>query len=368
MSLTADDFLEKTARVRAWLEQTGRNALVIGRRDNFSWLTGGGDNTVVRNSDMGASLLVVTASTVYHVAYVMDGPRIRDEELPGIDVEPVFLKWYEMSLGEKVAELIRGRAAVTDVPVNGATFLPREVTMLHYPLTAVEVDRCRQLGRTTEEVIGRVAASVAPGMQEREIESRLLAEYAGEGISCDVLLVGSDERIARYRHPLPSEKRVDRLVLLHPAVRKWGLHANVTRMVYFGDRIPAEVVARYEAACRIEAAAISQCIPGRKFAGILDLQKRLYAETGFPQEWRNHYQGGVTGYALVDATLCTDPSASVSANQVYDWFITITGVKVEELSLSGPAGPEVLSACGGWPTREYEHDGVWLRLPQIMLR
>jgi Xaa-Pro aminopeptidase len=362
------DFSEKLTKIRSYLERTGRTALVLGRRDNFSWLTGGGDNTVVRSSEMGFCLLVVTDRAIYLVAQEMDGPRILDEELQGIGVEPLFLKWYEKSREEKAAELIRGRDAVADVPLDGAMLLPREIAMLHYPLTAAEVERCRQIGRTTEEVIGRVAASVVPGMRECEIEARFLAEYAREGMSCDVLLVGSDERIARYRHPLPSEKPVERLVLLHPAVRKWGLHANVTRMVYFGNQIPEDVAARYEAACRIEAAAVSQCIPGRKFAGILETEKRAYQETGFPAEWRNHYQGGVTGYVLADAALCTDPSASVSANQTFDWFITITGVKVEELSLSGPAGPEVLSACGGWPLADFEHDGVRLRLPQIMRR
>ena len=368
MSSESADFREKLGRIRAWLERSGRAALVLGRRDNFSWLTGGGDNTVVRNSELGFSLLVVTGSAVFHVAQVMDGPRILDEELPGMGVEPVFLRWYEQSREAKAVELIGGQAAASDIPLEGAAFVPREITLLHYPLTAREVERCRQIGRTTEEVIARVAAAVAPGMREREIEAMFLAEYAREGMSCDVLLVGSDNRIGRYRHPCPSDKAVERLVLLHPAVRKWGLHANVTRMLYFGDRLPQDISTRYEAACRIEAAAISQCRPGRKFAGILELQKSIYGETGFPEEWRNHYQGGITGYGLADPTLCLDPEASVSVNQAFDWFITITGAKVEELALSTAGAPEVLSACGGWPVAAYEHEGVKLRLPQILQR
>jgi len=362
------EFNEKLGRIRAYLERTGRTALVLSRRDNFAWLTGGGDNTVVRNTELGCSLLVITPTAVYHVAQVTDGPRILDEELAGLGVESVFLRWYEPGTSQKAAELIRGGSAASDVPLPGAVHVPKEITALHYPLTARETERLRQIGRTSEQVIARVASTVAPGMREREIEAMFLAEYAREGMSCDVLLVGSDERIGKYRHPSPSDKPVERLVLLHPAVRKWGLHANVTRMLFFGDRIPADVAARYEAACRIEAAAISQCIPGRKFAQILELEKRIYRETGFPEEWRNHYQGGITGYVLADPTLCMDPAASVSANQPYDWFITITGVKVEELSLSGAGAPEVLSACGAWPVAEFEHDGVVLRLPQILRR
>jgi len=366
-SAAREDFKEKLGRVRSFLAETGRGAIVIGRRDNFAWFTSGGDNTVVRNSEYGFSILVITTHSVFHVAQTMDGPRILDDELSGLDVEPVFLRWYEHSREQRAAELVKGLKAVSDVPLAGADFLPKEIVQLHCPLTASEIEKCRTLGRKTEEIIARVAASVKPGMREREVEGMFLSEYAAEGISCDVLLIGSDERIAKYRHPCASDKTIKNLVLLHPAVRKWGLHANVTRMVYFGDRIPSDLAARYEAACRIEAAAVLLCVPGQKFSGILEVEKRIYAETGFTEEWRNHYQGGITGYVLADPTLCMDPEAVVGPNQAFDWFITITGAKVEELSISGPR-PELFSARGAWPLKTYEYGGVELQLPQILRR
>jgi len=189
--------------------------MILGRRDNFAWLTGGGDNSVVRCSEQGFSLLVVTPGSVYHVAQVMDGPRILDEELGGMDVEPVFLRWYEHS--------------------------------------------------------------------------------------------------------------------------------------------------------REQRAAVSMSVPGRAFGDILEVQKEIYRETGFAEEWRNHYQGGITGYILADPTLCVDPDAVVSPGQVFDWFVTITGAKVEELSISG-ARPEVLSARGAWPTKTYTWGDTALQLPQILGR
>jgi Xaa-Pro aminopeptidase len=361
------EFRGKLDRVRAFLESTGHGALVIGRRDNFAWFTSGGDNTVVRSSDVGFSILVITTRTVFHVAQVMDGRRIQDEELRGLDVEPVLLRWYEQTREERAAELVKGLRAISDIPIAGAECLPKAVVGLQYPLTAAEIDRCRAIGRRTEEIIARVAAEVKPGMTEREVERMFLSAYASEDMTCDVLLVGSDERIANYRHPCPSEKKIDRLALLHPAVRKWGLHANVTRMVYFGDHLPPDLAARYEAACRIQAAAISLCRPEQPFSEILEIQKRIYQETGFEEEWRNHFQGGITGYVLADPTLCMDLGARVQPGQTFDWFITITGAKVEELSISG-SRPEVLSACGAWPLKAYEHSGVTQRLPQILLR
>jgi Xaa-Pro dipeptidase len=359
---------EKRDRILHFLSEQGCDALILGRRDNFAWFTGGGDSTVVRSSEAGFGILVVTKDTLYLVAHTMDGPRIMDEELSGLGVEPVFLRWYEQSREEKAAALVNPGKAIADIPVPGARLLPQEVSRLHYPLTPSEVERCRLLARDTEEVLAEIAAMIMPGMREKEIEALLVCALARRGIECDVLLVGSDERIAKYRHPNPTDKPVEQLVLLHPAARRWGLHANVTRMVFLGDRVPEEVAARYEAASRIAAAAISQCVPGRRFSEILEVQKRLYAQTGFPEEWRNHFQGGTTGYHLADPTLCLDPRAEVVRGQAFDWFITITGVKVEELSLSGDARPEVLSVTGAWPVSGYEYDGTALRLPQILRR
>jgi len=56
-----------------------------------------------------------------------------------------------------------------------------------------------------------------------------------------------------------------------------------------------EVEKKYEAACQIATAALSMCIPGTRFIDILEIQKDIYKEFGYEDEWKNHYQGGVTG-------------------------------------------------------------------------
>jgi Xaa-Pro dipeptidase len=355
-------------RVRGYLAQIGSGALILARRENFSWFTGGGDSTVVRSAENGFALLVITMDTVHLVAQTMDGPRILEEEMGGLAVEPSFLRWHDESREQRAWRLVRGLKTVSDIPLEGITAAPREISRLHYPMTAGEMDRCRWIGARTEAIIVDVASEIRPGMTEREVEAKFLCAYAREGMTCDVLLIGSDERIGRYRHPSATEKKIERFVLLHPAVRWKGLHANVTRMVWFGDRLPEEISRKYEAASRIEAAAIALSTPGRTFASILETQKTLYRELGFDEEWHNHYQGGITGYQLADPTLCMDPDAKVSPNQPFDWFITITGVKVEELSLTAGGGPEVPSVSGRWPVRAFEHAGCVLELPMILMR
>src|SRR4030042_995732 len=118
---------EKRERILRFLAEQRCDALILGRRDNFAWFTGGGDATVVRSSEGGFGILVLTREAEYLVAHTMDGPRLLDEELAGSGVQPVFLRWYEGSREERAAALVRGRA-VSDIPVPGARLAPQAIS------------------------------------------------------------------------------------------------------------------------------------------------------------------------------------------------------------------------------------------------
>lgn len=359
---------EKIKRVRKYLDENGYDTMIIGRQDNFAWLTDGGNNRIIIPSEAGFALAVINKSNIFLVAQVMDGKRIMEEELEGLDFEYVPLHWYESSREEKAVEIANGGRIVSDMPIEGAVSKPKEIYGLHYPLTKLELQKLRWLGEKTEETIAKVAKEISPGMTEYEIEAMFLYEYGKLNIYPDVLLIGSDERIFKYRHPNPSEKKIERYVLLHPAVRKWGLHANITRLMYFGDTVPIEIEKKYDAVNQIQAAAISMCETGTRFSDILIEQKKLYKNLGYEEEWRYHYQGGITGYMVGDASLCSNPDNIVQNNQAYDWFITITGTKVEELSINSDNKQEILSVTGKWPTKEYEYNRKKFMLPSILMR
>jgi Xaa-Pro dipeptidase len=359
---------EKERRVRKYLQENNYDAMIIGRQDNFYWYTCGGNNRVVITSETGFSVLVITRDQTYVIAQVMDAQRVMDEELQGLDMELVRLKWYEESREQKAAQITKGMRVLSDIPVEGAQCQPGEIYKLHYPLTSNEIEKCRWIGNKTEEILRKVADEIKPGMTEHEVEAMFLYEYGRENMNCEVVLVGSDERIAKYRHPNPSDKKIGKLALIHPGVRKWGLHANVTRMLYFGDKLPEDVRHKYEQAGMLEAATISMCIPGEKFSEILNARKQLLKEYGLADEWEYHYPGGITGYLLCDASVCGSPDSRAVINQTYDWFVTITGVKVEELSVNTEKGREVLSVTGKWPVRVYEYNGQKFALPTILMK
>ena len=357
----------KTEKVRRLLRDSGRAAALLDRQESFAWLSTGGDSRVVRTQEGGVGTLVITAKKTFLVAYPMDGPRLMDEELGGSDIELVTVRWHEGTRQARALALCGGGAVLSDRPIPGTTFDPTSLTRLHYPLSEVEISTCRELGRRTEQILRRVADGLTPELTEIEVAARLASEYERQGMIIDVLLVAGEERISRYRHPLPSQKPIGKLVLLHPAVRFRGLHANVTRMVSLGGSVPAEVARRYEAVSQLQALTLSMCTPGTPFRAIFEARKRLYERLGFADEWELHFPGGPTGYVL-EEDISADLDATVSDGQPFDWFVTVTGAKVEELGLTNGGRRELLSATGAWPTVPFTSGDLTVPTPAILVR
>ncbi len=87
----------KEERVRAFLERESLDALVLGRQDNFAWLTTGGDSRVVTTSETGFAYVILTKDHKWLVSHSMDGKRFVQEHVPDQGYELVTLYWHEGS-------------------------------------------------------------------------------------------------------------------------------------------------------------------------------------------------------------------------------------------------------------------------------
>ncbi len=363
------EFKLKLDRIYDLMEAEHYGAVVIGTQTNFSWLTCGGTSRVLLTTDAAAVYLVITERERYVVAHTMDGSRNLEEELEGMGFQPAFRKWIEEPLEEVVLNLIDDRKVLTDVPLGEEVGQPSAFYQLHYPFTEGDMERFREVDSDAEKLMRRVVDRTKPGMLETDVEAMMMCEYAQAGYFPIVLLVGSDERLFKYRHMIPQPKPIENYLMIVIAFRKYGLNAVLTRSAYFGDHLPTEIADKFEAASIIEANCIAHSTPGTKFASILEMQKELYAEVGYPDEWKNHFQGGITGYVVNDLSLCFDPTATMVKDQTYNWFITITGVNTEDTYLSHGEDGEILTATGAWPLKAYQaRNGKEISLPQVLMK
>jgi len=363
------EFKLKLERINALMAAENYGAVVIGTQTNFSWLSCGKTSRVLLTTDQAAVYLVITENERYVVAHTMDGSRNLEEELEGMGFLPEFRLWIDETLEEVVLGLIGNQKFLSDVPLGDNPGQPAAFYQLHYPLTEGDMQRYREIDSTAEKLMRRVVDRTKPGMLETDVEAMMLCEYAKEGYFPIVLLVGSDDRLFKYRHMIPKPKPIENYLMIVIAFRKYGLNAVLTRSVYFGDHLPEDIGRKFEAASIIEANCIAHSTPGTKFESILQMQKELYADLGYPEEWKNHFQGGITGYVVNDSTLCFDPKATMVRDQTYNWFITITGVNTEDTYLSHGEDGEILTATGAWPLKTYQtRNRKEILLPQILMK
>lgn len=353
----------KIDRLRLWIKENGYDAVLLSRCDNFAWITVGGDNHVVNNTEIGVGHILITPDDQYLLAYSMDGPRLMAEQVPGQGYSLIVNDWYAGDPRLNIEKLNFHRVA-SDSGFQGTEDCSAELYLLHDPMSNLELDRLRWLGRTTGLVFEQAASVIQPGMTEREIASKLTSLFQINQIELDVLLVGTDDRALGFRHVIPTRRKLEKYILINPAARRWGLHANVSRCYNFGS-LDGKIKNNYEIAAIVLTEMLEEVRPKAKFSTVQNTMKTAYSNQQVPEGWKQHFPGGVTGYVLADCRCLTD--LSMLQRQAYDWFATMPGIMIEELTILGDNGLEIPSLCEKWPARTFGQSIASIRLPEILV-
>jgi Xaa-Pro aminopeptidase len=358
-----EEVAQKAARVRSLMAEKNLKGILMRRSTSAAWITGGRHTHVGTTADNGASFILVTADKLYVLTNRIEAPRLENEEhLKLAGFEFLASNWYEPM---PAAVDVAGGPVGADGPGGDGPNLLPELAAMRYSLHPDEIERYRWLGQVSGEVLQRVAKSVAPGLTEDQIAGRLGGEIMAEGIVPNVLLIATDERIFSYRHPLPTNKRLDRYAMLVLGTRRWGLHISCTRLVYFG-KLPAELRRKSEATARIDATFITATRPGAPVAGIFRRAQEAYAAAGYPDEWQLHHQGGACGYGARDYVGTPSSKETVVLNQAFAWNPSIAGTKSEDTILVGERDNEILTAVDGWPMWTFVVDNRACRRPVVL--
>ena len=353
----AEEYDKKSTRIRAFLGSYGLHGILLWKRAAFAWITGGRDNRVVDGTETGFAGILTTPEGRWCLADAIEAPRMRQEELAGTGIEVVEFPWHdELAAARQVRALLAdlgldpGKVAA-DVARPALDFapLPPEFERLRWQLTPAEVDRYREGGQRASAAVEAAAMAVHPGMSEQEISGLLDHHVRAAGLVTVVNLVATDERIFRYRHPIPTAKKLERYVMLVSCCGFGGLISNLTRFVHFGQP-PADLGRRQQAVADVDAAANLATRPGREFGEIFADIQAAYASAGFADEWKLHHQGGSSGYAAREVVARPGDETRVLSNQAFAWNPSITGTKSEDTMLVTSAGVEMLTApTDAWP-------------------
>jgi antitoxin VapB len=363
---------EKTDRLSEMLNENSLDAVILNAQHNFSWLTGGGSNAVDQSRENGvASLIVTRDGERYILASVIEIERMLAEEVSEDDFDPIDFNWQDekadpASVLEKARFFLDTNARIaTDIKLfPDIPSIEGKVAGCRYRLTPDERSRYSTLGRDASDAMSRAVRLVEPGDSEIQVAEKLRHELARNKISSVVTLVAADDRIAKFRHPVPTDNCWNKTLLMVTCAKRSGLIVSLSRIVCVGA-VPDDLQRKTEAAANVNAAMLDATRVGATGAEIYASAAGAYAQHGFADEINLHHQGGAAGYRTRDWVAHTRSSDTVHEDQAFAWNPSITGTKVEETVVTNADGVEVVTASPDFPQivtvingREYFSPGV----------
>jgi antitoxin VapB len=369
----AAEIVLKTERVVKMLAAESLGGVLLNAQHNFSWLSAGGTNGVDTSREQGAcALLVRDDGRRFVLASRIEMPRLLAEEISEDDFEPVEFAWEEEKasatfLADCALKLLNdGDALGSDLSMGGkARAVEGALARCRYQLTDSEIERYRTLGRETGEAIGQMMRTLKPGETEREIARRASDALAARGARGVVVLVAADERLRRFRHPVPTERRWENILMVAVCARRDGLIASLTRIICTGP-IADELKRRTLAAARVNAQLLAATQAENTGAQLYRIAARAYAEEGFEGEHHLHHQGGACGYRTRDWVAHPSCTEKVEVNQAFAWNPSVTGTKVEETCLARADRIELITSTPDWPQITVEVNGREYLSPNIL--
>ncbi|MFL5681381.1 MAG: M24 family metallopeptidase [Chloroflexota bacterium] len=316
-----EEFQRRLGLVREVIERRAARHAFLSARRNFSWLTAGGVNHIVLATEAGEGGLLVGRDDVVCIAPNIEAPRLADEELDGLGIPVERVDWWQAGGIAAEARRRAGGSLLTDDETEP------DLEPLRSVLAPLDRDRMAILGREGTAALEAALDALSDGMTEAELVTDLACRLGD--MRAPVLLCAADDRIVKYRHPLPTRNPIRRRVMLILVGERWGLHLAVTR---FRELEPPsdDLKGRIEAVTQVQQAIHEATRPGATLGDAFAAGQAAYARAGFPDEWQLHHQGGTIAYRGRERVATPGDPTRIEAGMAFAWNPSITGAKVEE--------------------------------------
>lgn len=333
MTPTADRS-HKHKRLVEILDYHGAESIALTQPETLSWYFDGARTSVPFGGSPVFSAVIHHDGTAVVTALENEAERLAEEEIGGARIIPV--AWYS-DLSGSARGVLQDTDASEDLRRARATLLP------------VERERYRALGRDAAAAMTHVLERCRPEASEYDVAADLAHAILSIGAEPAVILVAGASR-GGVQHPLPMTAPIGDRVMAVATAKRFGLHVSLTRWARFsGAETPAEIAIR-----NVEADAFAATRTRREVREVLGDIASSYAQHGFgsPERpaWREHHQGGPTGYLGRDPKATPDTTALVAAGGAFAWNPWVPHAKIEDTVIVDVDGVDVLSVDPAWPS------------------
>lgn len=358
---------EKVTKVRGAMKEQKLDGILITKQEHFAWVTAGGDNIVTRFVEDGVCAIFITQDNRYFICNNIETQRMIDEEfLDQLGFEERSMWWFENRTLEFIREAVgeNGLIAV-DIPMGKAADANPMLRAFEKTLCESEIGRYVHLGKVFSKVIESYMSTIKPGDTEIEIAGRLGARMWENGLEPVLFLVASDDRIYKYRHPIPTEKKLENLLMISCNARYKGLVTKITRMLNFG-KVSQDFREQYRQTAEIENAMAAATKPGVDELVPYNIAVKMYEDFGHHEMWKVHHQGGPQSYTNGFYLITPTTHNVIQLHQCYGYNPSITGTKTEDGFVVTEEGPLFITYPDTFPALKSEIDGIEFNRPGIL--
>ena len=360
------DVEEKHRRVNAYLDESGFDGVFLSRAESLAWFTAGGDLARCLSSEIGAVSLFVGRNCRAVLADNVQSARVFEEELAGLGFVLKERPWHEDS-SRMITQLTQNKKVASDDRREGLHYDPARLRALRWPMTLLERQWLRELGRTLTLTVEATCRNFHSGETEADVAGHLAHRLIREGVVPVDLRVAGDDRMARFRQPSFKAAPIERRASISATGRRHGLCASVTRTVSFGKVDPA-FRADHSLAAMVDATCIFFSRPGVSVTDVFQRGRRIYEKFEHADEWMLAYQGHQIGYSPREALFHPQSTALLPADSALCWSPSVGAARSEDTIVIDARGFEVVTDAQHWPKLEVIVKGYTIPRPGILER
>ena len=341
-----------------------------------AWACGGVAPPVDRTAGVDLVWVVIGPAGAALITTTVEADRIRAEYGPARHGfgELAEVPWHQPDAFVAAAQALTGLPAAQLGSDGHRAFgidVSQDLTALRLALSPAEAADLADLGADAAAALQAALARWRPGERDLDIQARCAAGLEAAGADAPVLIVGGDDRLESYRHPMAVGAPVRRLAMAVVVARRAGLHVAATRFATSAPLTPGYVALRRKVLA-IEDATLAASVPGASYGAVLAALDAAYAQAGAANGWSGHYQGGPIGFGQREFEIAPSQTGSrwyrerIGVGHALAWNPSLPGgAKAEDTYLVTAAGTlHRATAAPGWPTEA--NDGRQPPRPAIL--
>ncbi len=329
----------------------------------MNWRTGGMSDPIDRTASVDPVWVLDCESGTALITNDIEAPRLEADfhaRERGWDI--LSAPWYDP--GAPIA-LACGFAGVTpdellsdrsDVGHN----VNDELIAARLVLGVEEREELRELGSLVGVALGAGIDAWRPGVTtDFDTAAVVSAVLEADGATAVCLIVGGDDRLRSFRHPLAVGQVVNEAIMAVVVAQRAGLHVAATRICVRRDN--DEIVALMKTLDAVSDAVLNASLPGGTWGDSVEALAAAYESIGHANAWREHFQGGPIGFDQREFELAPGQTESPfwnlprQLNTAVAWNPSLRGgAKIEETYLLGDE-MEFLTVTPSWPVVERSH-------------